>query len=166
MTGVLVRPARPDELPAVGELTALAYVVDGFEEPGGSYLEQLRDAARREREAELLVAVDAVDDARLLGTVTVCTAGTPLAELSRPGELEFRMLAVAPGARGRGVGELLARAVLDRAHAAGASAVVLCSQRGMAAAHRLYRRLGFVRDPERDWRPAPDVDLLAFRLDL
>jgi hypothetical protein len=36
----------------------------------------------------------------------------------------------------------------------------------MAAAHRLYARLGFVRVPERDWEPVPGVQLLGFRLDL
>ena len=36
----------------------------------------------------------------------------------------------------------------------------------MAAAHRLYARLGFRRDPDLDWHPLPDVLLVAFRLDL
>jgi hypothetical protein len=35
----------------------------------------------------------------------------------------------------------------------------------MAAAHRLYGRLGFVRLPERDFRPLPGVDLLAFAVE-
>ena len=36
----------------------------------------------------------------------------------------------------------------------------------MDAAHRLYQRNHFVRVPERDWLPEPDVPLLAFRLAL
>jgi hypothetical protein len=32
----------------------------------------------------------------------------------------------------------------------------------MAAAHQVYGRLGYARDPERDWSPVPGVDLLAF----
>jgi hypothetical protein len=36
----------------------------------------------------------------------------------------------------------------------------------MLAAHAVYRRLGFVREPERDWSPIPGVDLVAFALDL
>jgi hypothetical protein len=36
----------------------------------------------------------------------------------------------------------------------------------MNAAHRLYQRNHFVRVPERDWLPDPDVPLIAFRLDL
>jgi hypothetical protein len=34
----------------------------------------------------------------------------------------------------------------------------------MVAAHRIYARLGFVRDPARDWSPVPGVALLAFEL--
>jgi hypothetical protein len=32
----------------------------------------------------------------------------------------------------------------------------------MAAAHRLYERLGFTRLPERDWAPLPGVNLMAY----
>jgi ribosomal protein S18 acetylase RimI-like enzyme len=124
----------------------------------------LADAARRARDADLLVAVDADD--RLLGTVTVCEPGTPWAEVSRPGELEFRMLAVAPDAQGRGVGERLIRAVLDRAGERGVPRVVLSSSGYMHVAHRLYHRLGFIRLPCRDWQPVPGLQLLAFALEL
>jgi hypothetical protein len=33
----------------------------------------------------------------------------------------------------------------------------------MTTAHRVYARLGYERDPDRDWSPLPGVDLLAFR---
>lgn len=153
---------RPDELDAVGELTVRSYVADGRMDSADPYLAQLRDAAGRAREAELLVAAD--DEDRLLGTVTVCEPGSRLSEVSRPGELEFRMLAVAPAARGRGIGELLTRAVLDRAAQRDAERVVLCSSEWMSVAHRLYTRLGFVRLPDRDWQPVPRLHLVAFGL--
>jgi ribosomal protein S18 acetylase RimI-like enzyme len=160
---VKVRPARAEELDAVGKLTVAAYVADGMD-LGDSYIKVLADAARRARDADLLVAVDADD--RLLGTVTVCEPGTPWAEVSRPGELEFRMLAVTPAARGRGIGEGLTRAVVDRARERGVHQVVLCSSDYMDVAHRLYRRLGFTRLPCRDWQPVPGLQLLAFALEL
>ncbi|MGH4008759.1 MAG: GNAT family N-acetyltransferase [Pseudonocardiaceae bacterium] len=155
-----VRRARPDELDQVGRLTVEAYVTDGYANPAGSYAAELADAARRARDAELLVAVD--PDGTLLGTVTVCPPGSPMGQLSRPGELEFRMLAVALDARRRGVGEVLVRAVLQRATEIGAHRVVLSTAEQMCVAHRLYARLGFVRLPERDWQPVPGVTLLAF----
>ncbi len=155
-----VRPARPDELDQVSRLTVEAYVADGYVNPEGSYAAALADAARRARDADLLVAVD--PDGALLGTITVCTPGSPLGELSGPGELEFRMLAVAVDARRRGVGEALVTAVLRRATEIGAHRVVLSSAAEMCVAHRLYARLGFIRLPERDWQPVPGVTLLAF----
>ncbi|HEX7994518.1 MAG TPA: GNAT family N-acetyltransferase, partial [Streptosporangiaceae bacterium] len=98
---------------------------------------------------------------------TFVLSGTPYAELSGPGEAEFRMLAVDPAAQGRGAGAALVDACLARAAELGCSAVVICVRSGMAAsAHRLYQRLGFVRIPEKDWSPLPGVDLLGLRLDL
>src|SRR5688572_22589828 len=99
-----LRLARPADLDAVAALTVAAYeeFVGGPEE---GYRDQLAAAARRYEEAELWVAVDG--DA-LLGTVTACPPGSPWRELATDGEGEFRMLAVHPDARGRGVGHALA----------------------------------------------------------
>ena len=46
-------------------------------------------------------------------------------------------------ARGRGVGEALAREALHLAESAGAISVELTTRQGREAANRLYRRLGF-----------------------
>jgi ribosomal protein S18 acetylase RimI-like enzyme len=160
MADLIIRPAEESDLPAIGALTVEAYRVDGFLEGTEDYADHLSDAPSRYRDAELLVAVD--DAGTVLGSVTVVLPGTPFAEISRPGELEFRMLAVSQSARGRGVGEALVRAVMDRARAAGAGQVVLSSSDRMRAAHRLYERLGFTRLPERDWTPLPGVRLVAY----
>jgi ribosomal protein S18 acetylase RimI-like enzyme len=125
------------------------------------YARTLSDAASRFRDAELLVAVDSASG-EVLGSVTVVLPATPYAEISQPGELEFRMLSVASSARGRGVGEALVRTVIDRARAAGIGQVVLSSSEKMLAAHRLYERIGFTRLPERDWAPLPGINLVAY----
>jgi GNAT superfamily N-acetyltransferase len=161
---VLVRAARPEELPSIGALTVAAYQADGLLDANPEYVHELSDAARRAEHAELLVAVDA--DGELLGSVTVVRPGSAFAEISRDGELEFRMLSTTPAARGRGIGEALTRAVLDRARELGAPRVVLCSLDAMKTAHRLYLRLGFTRLPERDWQPVPGFWLRAFALTL
>lgn len=157
-----VRLARPADLGIVGEITVRAYQ-EFLLGPDDPYADRLRDAATRARESELWVADD---DGDIRGSVTWCPEGSPWRELAGPGEGEFRMLSVAPEAQGRGVGDLLVRHVLDLARTAGHGRVLLSSLPTMAAAHRLYARHGFTRLPDRDWRPIPDVLLLAFVLDL
>ncbi|MEU8012458.1 GNAT family N-acetyltransferase [Micromonospora parva] len=166
MTGLLVRPAEPADFPAVARLTVAAYEADGQLKGEHGYGEVLADVATRAASGEVLVAVDELTGA-VLGSVTFVLPGTPFAELSGPGEAEFRMLAVDPGAQGRGVGAVLVEACVDRATGLGCTAVVICVRAGMAdPAHRLYSRRGFVRAPEKDWSPAPGVDLLGLRLEL
>ena len=160
---LLIRRPTPEQLERVGELTVRAYQSDGFVPEGSDYDTRLREAWRRDADAELLVAVDGDE---VLGTVTLAMAGTPYAEISRPGEAEFRMLAVDPGARRRGVARALVAACLDRARDRGVETMVLCSAADMAPAHRLYEAFGFHRLPDRDWSPVPGVQLLAFELPL
>ncbi|MEU6087987.1 GNAT family N-acetyltransferase [Streptomyces sp. NPDC047085] len=164
-----IRLAEPGEYAALGEITAQAYLQDGLLDFGESdwYLGELRDVAKRAAAADVLVAVRS---GVLLGGVTFVPSGGPMADIARPGEAEIRMLAVGHAARGQGAGEALVRACVDRARAtAGCTAVVLSTQRTMHTAHRIYERLGFVRVPERDWNPIPELDditLLTYELTL
>jgi ribosomal protein S18 acetylase RimI-like enzyme len=166
MSEVTVRLAREEDLPAVGELTFTAYHEDGHIAggPDSYYAKQLANAHARYQEAELLVAVDGAGT--ILGTVTIARPGSTWREIGGDKDLEFRMLAVSPLARGKGVGEALTRHVLDEAVRLGFTAVVLSSSQSMRAAHRLYERLGFRRTPERDWSPIPGTLLITYRLDL
>ena len=160
-----IRPARPDELAAVGALTVRGYRADGLltrNRGTGHYEAQLRDAAGRAASAELLVA--ATPGGELLGTVTWCPPGSGLRELAgRPDQGEFRMLAVAPAARRHGVARAMVGHCLDEAHRLGLAELVLSSLPEMIAAHALYTALGFRRAPELDWTPVPRVRLWAFR---
>ncbi|MFF5055595.1 GNAT family N-acetyltransferase [Micromonospora sp. NPDC000663] len=166
MTGLLIRRAEPVDFPAVARLTVAAYEADGQLKGENGYGVVLADVSTRAASGEVLVAVDEATGA-VLGSVTFVLPGTPFAELSGPGEAEFRMLAVDPAAQGRGVGVALVRACVDRATGLGCAAVVICVRAGMAvSAHRIYERLGFVRSPEKDWSPVEGVDLLGLRLEL
>ena len=153
-----LRPAHPDEIETVGAITLAAYeeFIDGPEE---GYRDELADASGRFHDAELWVAVD---DGGLVGTVAYCPPGSRWRELARDHEGEFRMLAVDPRARGKGVGQALADLCERRARQDGATAMVLSSLPAMTGAHRIYGRLGYTRDPDRDWDPAPGVHLVAF----
>ena len=157
-----LRRARPEELPALGDLTVAAYA-DFTLGPANPYVERLRDTASRDVQGELWVAVEGDE---LLGCVTCCPPGSPWRELAGEHEGEFRMLAVAPAARGRGVGAALAALCEERAREHGATAMVLSSLPEMTHAHRIYAGLGYRRDPARDWDPVPGVHLIAFTKEL
>jgi ribosomal protein S18 acetylase RimI-like enzyme len=159
---ITVRPATPPDYAVVGDLTVLAYRTDHQLTEDHPYEAKLRDVAARADTNEVLVAVDEESGA-VLGAVTFVLPGSELVELSKPGEAEFRMLAVDPAAQGRGVGEALVRACIDRAVARGCSAMVICTRDFAERARRLYERLGFVRVPELDWTPMPGVHLLGMR---
>jgi GNAT superfamily N-acetyltransferase len=157
-----LRRATPADHEAVGAVTVAAYepFLDDVE---SDYRTHLANAERRDAEAELWVAEL---DGRVVGTVTYCPLGSPWHEMAREGEGEFRMLAVDPAAQGHGVGSALVEKCEERARAEGMTAMVLCSQAGMAAAHRVYVRHAYERVPERDWKPVPGVDLVAFAKEL
>ncbi|MBL1095826.1 GNAT family N-acetyltransferase [Streptomyces coffeae] len=164
---ITVRRARDEELDEVGEMTAAVYLDDdlldfGAEDP---YLNDLRDARRRSAESEVLVATDS-RGGTVLGTLAFAAYGAPYAQRARPGEGEFRMLAVRHEARRRGVAEALVRACMDKARELGLRGIVISSHPRMTTAHRLYGRLGFVRAPERDWEPVPGVAIWAFTVAL
>ena len=157
-----VETARPDDFPAIADLTVRVYLDE--ELASERYATQLADVAGRAERAQLLVVRNA--DGRVVGSVALVLDGD-FGEITESDEEgAFRMLAVDPAVRGRGVGELLVRTCLERARAAGKRRMILSTDPRMSAAHRLYERLGFRRLPERDWSPMPGVDLLVYVLDL
>ena len=159
-----IRPARPEEYGRAGEVVVAADAALPGAHATGEYMAELADVARRSKGADILVALDG---AELVGCVTYVPDHTsPWAEMVEPGESAIRMLGVDPAYQARGTGRALVEECIRRARAAGRKAVFLHSTPWMTAAHHLYEALGFVRTPERDWLPVPDVPLVAFRLDL
>ncbi|MEU9886276.1 GNAT family N-acetyltransferase [Sphaerisporangium sp. NPDC051011] len=159
---MMVRDALPGELEAIGELRVAAYQADRLLDRNPGYAVSLR-ALGTGGHGEVLVAVD---DDRLLGTIMLDLwhAGSEVAR--GPEEAEIRGLAVAPEARGRGVGGALVRAVVDRARRRGARSLLLSTQPAMTSARRVYVAEGFTRRPELDWDPLPGFRLLAYGRDL
>ncbi|WP_419997699.1 N-acetyltransferase family protein [Streptomyces boninensis] len=164
---ITIAPATPADYDQVGDLVAGVFLDDGLLTFGenDSYLGVLRDSASRAAKAELLVA-RAQESGEILGSVTYAAPGTAYSDLRVAGSAEFRMLVVAPAGRGRGIGEALVRACIERAREQGARSLVLSTQARMKSAHRLYERLGFVRTPERDWSPVAESDLTLLTYEL
>jgi GNAT superfamily N-acetyltransferase len=165
--GLIVRPILLEEHAAAGELTVAAYLnppaIDDAPRDFGVYLDELRDVSSRAREAVVLVALS---KGALIGSVTyVPAAGGRYAEFQDPGAAGIRMLAVAPAARGRGVGAALVIECLARARADGRQRVILHTTHWMHVAHRLYEELGFSRRAELDM-DLPQIYLVAYGLEL
>jgi ribosomal protein S18 acetylase RimI-like enzyme len=154
---------------AVADLTEAAYREVLGDRLGDGYLAELRDVARRAREAVVLVAVDGARDEAggpVVGSVTYVPGPGPWAEFEGDDEAGIRILAVHPAAQGRGVGTALVEACIALARLEGRRRLSLHTVSTMAPAMRLYERLGFRRAPERDWPLESGTVLLAYVLDL
>jgi ribosomal protein S18 acetylase RimI-like enzyme len=86
--------------------------------------------------------------------------------VKRAGWPELRLLAVAPMARGAGVGQALVDECVRRARASGHSELGLHTSESLRAAVRMYERMGFERAPEHDLRPEGAELVMAYRLPL
>lgn len=148
-SAAVVREARSGDYSRIGRLTVSAYVEGGHMDPEDSYVHHLTEVAERAQQARILVAeVGGV----VAGSATLTDYDQPFAEVARPGELEFRMLSVAPEYQGRGIARMLVRHIVAEAAARPEiSGVALCSLGSMTAAHALYESEGFIRDPDRDF---------------
>jgi ribosomal protein S18 acetylase RimI-like enzyme len=157
-----IRPALESEADEIGVLTERAYRADGYldgDVPEDRVVE-LTDGRSRVRDATVLVAEV---DGTVVGTVTLAPFGTAYAETAKDGELEVRMLGVSPEARRQGIAARLMTAALDHARERGMTRIVLCTDSTMPHVGRYYERLGYERQPERDWNPG-SVLLLSYGL--
>lgn len=166
---LLIREARPGEQETICEVTLAAYSEYAAQMPAhwDAYRQNILATLEDPTPAEQLVAEQ---DARIVGAVLLYPARRarslgeePPAAVRWP---EARLLAVAPPARGRGIGRALMQECARRAHQAGAPALALHTTELMRAALRMYERWGFVRAPELDFQPVPEVTIKGYRLEL
>ena len=158
---VRVRDARADERAAVRALTLAAYAEHAHVMAPAAWAAldgAVRAALDADGAAERIVAEH---DGALVGSVHLYPPATDAygALADHAPWPELRLLAVAPAARGLGVGGALVAECARRARRMGAAALGLHTSRSMGAAMRLYARLGFVRDPARDFQP-PGAELV------
>ena len=129
------------------------------------YERELADVASRAVIADVAVAVDR--DGEVVGCITyVGDRSNPFAEFDDEAASGFRMLGVDPARQGGGAGRALVQWCIDQAVADGKARIFIHSTPWMTRAHGLYERFGFERCPELDWVPVPDIELLAFVLEL
>jgi ribosomal protein S18 acetylase RimI-like enzyme len=146
-----IRALSPEEFDEAGAVTAAAYgeFAPGGASPNPDYVARLADVGTRARYA---VVLGAVEDDRILGTVTLeldgrIPGGHPRPPLD-PDQAHVRMLGVDRSARRRGVGRSLMHACLREARRVGKGRLTLETTESMTAAQGLYESMGFVRGPD------------------
>jgi putative acetyltransferase len=156
----LVTPATPMQLDACRELFreyASALGIDLCFQNFDEELAALPGAYAAPGGALLLAWCD--------GELAGCGALRPLPEADEPNACEMKRLYVRRAFRRFGLGRLLAEALIDRAHAAGYSAMLLDTLDDMEAARELYASLGFVEVPPYYYNPIPGAHYLRVALD-
>jgi GNAT superfamily N-acetyltransferase len=166
---VHVRDARPSDREAIVAVTLSAYQEYALSLPHAweGYKRNILATLALPDAAEQIVAEKF---GQLVGSVLLYPARTfvtqPGGSSSTLAWPEVRLLAVAPAARGQGVGAALMSECVARGRRAGATALTLHTTDVMRAAMRLYERLGFHRASELDLEPAPGVVAKGYRLEL
>jgi ribosomal protein S18 acetylase RimI-like enzyme len=165
MSEMVIRDARASELDRVRDITRAAYAE--FEQamaPGAwrAFRGAMESGLEMNAGAQCIVAVDGE---HILGSVLLYPAGIDAyGDGKRLAAPEFRLLAVTPEARGRGVGRLLIDECVSRSRAAGATELGLHTSRSFRAAIAIYQKMGFERVPERDFQPDGAELVEGFRL--
>ena len=146
----IVRHADPSELDTVIEVLRAANTEFADTLPSAvyaAYLANVLDVHSRLAVSELLVAELA---GRIAGTITLFPNASHEGWDWPSHWAGIRAIAVAPHARGHGLGRQLATAAVDRARALNSAAVCLHTAHFMRAAVPLYESLGFQRCPKYD----------------
>ncbi len=166
-----IRDARASDRAAIEAVTLAAY-----QQYATTLSAPLWDAYRQNIVATLAGVTQAAqivaeDGGALVGSVLLYPAG---GDMGAPGGgkamtlawPEVRLLAVAPAARGGGVGRRLMEECIRRARGSGAAALTLHTTDMMSVAMRLYERMGFERVTDLDFAPAPGITVKGYRLAL
>ena len=163
-----IREVRPEEYEEAGRVTADAYREYARDDDWDAYLVHIADVADR---AERTTVLAAVEDGRILGTVTLeldrrVEEGEDHSEAERlpAREAHIRMLGVDPSTQGRGIGRALMDESIRIAREHGKTLMTLNTTERMHVAQRMYEGMGFVRQP--DWQVSEDFSLLSYALDL
>jgi ribosomal protein S18 acetylase RimI-like enzyme len=153
--------AEPTDHAAIAALITAVYIGEGYSRPERA--ERFADVAGWAENATVIVARTRVGGP-IVGVVGIVPGGEGHTHFAERGETEMQRLAVAPNARGRGIGRALVADCIARSRAIGATRLVLWTQPVMLSAQLLYEAAGFRRRPDRE--PVQGRPQLVYVLDL
>ena len=166
----IVREAVPDEFPSIGELMVNVYSqLEGFpnKEEQPEYYKMLANigSLTENPKTKLLVAVSS--NGKIGGGVVYFgdmkyygSGGSATTEKNAAG---FRLLAVDPNARGKGIGKLLTEACIQLAKEEKQNQIIIHTTMAMQVAWRMYEKMGFKRSKDLDFMQE-DLPVFGFRL--
>ncbi len=168
MSDLTIRDARVDEHEVIRELTVAAYTE--YAAAMGDHWDDYRAGLLNRLGGTVADRIVAARGDALVGSVLLNPAGSsapaPDGSILHFNEPEFGLLSVPPERRGQGIARALMTECARRARAAGSDVLALHTMEMMTSAMALYETLGFARDPEHDFSPAPNTVVRSYRLDL
>jgi GNAT superfamily N-acetyltransferase len=166
----VIRNAKPGEFQQISELMVRVYSqLDGFpkKEEQPEYYGMLANIGEltNKPETELLIAVSNDDiiaggvvyfgDMRYYGS-----GGTATLEKHASG---FRLLAVDPSLRGKGIGKLLTIECIQKAKNKKRDKIIIHTTKAMQVAWKMYEKLGFKRSEDLDFMQG-NLSVFGFKL--
>ena len=162
---VVIRDAELEELDQVAGVIASAYQEYAALMPPDAwamYLENIRDVRSRLEESDLIVVLQ---KGAIVGAATFYPRHKRRTSLAWPSDwTAIRLVAVSPKGRGQGLARMLVEECIRRSRKEAASAVGLHTTPLMTVAAAMYERMGFVRVPEFDFHPRPEMTVMAYKL--
>ena len=174
MIDYTIRNAHPSEFEKIGQLMVEVYSqLEGFPSPTAQpkYYATLANvgAFTLKPATELLVAVSNSKENYIAGALVYFedmqhygSGGIAITEKNTSG---FRLLAVDPAIRGKGIGKLLINECIQKARDKNHKQVIIHSTSAMKIAWKMYERIGFKRSEELDFMQQ-DFPVYGFRLNL
>jgi len=168
----IVRNAKSSEFSEIGKLMVNVYSqLEGFpnESDQPEYYKMLANIGELTKKpaTELLVAISS--EKKLYGAVVYFSdmqfygsGGIATKEKNASG---FRLLAVDPEARGKGIGKLLTQECIKKARIHNHRNVVIHTTKAMQVAWDMYEKLGFKRSKDLDFMQV-ELPVFGFRLKL
>lgn len=166
-----IREARKEDFAGLGQLMVAVYSsLEGFPSPAEQpkYYEMLANIGSMADKPEAKLLVAAAGPALLGGVVyfgdmgQYGSGGTATQEKAASG---FRLLAVAPEARGLGAGKALVMKCVELARERGHGQVIIHSTKAMQVAWAMYETLGFSPSHDLDFMQG-QLQVYGFRLRL
>lgn len=169
-TEYIVRNAKSEEFTEIGNMMVKVYAqLEGFPKPSEqpNYYKMLANIGELTINpgTELLVAISS--EGEIMGGVVFFSdmkyygsGGTATKEVNSAG---FRLLAVSPSARGKGLGKLLTEECIRKAKNKGLNQVIIHSTKAMQIAWKMYENIGFKRSEDLDFMQG-ELPVFGFRL--